>query len=91
MNRAVWKWIFGITLALLVILVLYFICAAAIANFAGATYMYMLEGVTPVEIYTLQESLKNSVGSAWFYAVVTDITMMTISVIALIATRKRKR
>lgn len=92
MNRSVWKWLLGISIAGLILLILFTIGIWALANAAGALFavLFMLnEDVHIQQAIPFGDYMANFVGSPVFYAYLVDMAVLLCSTVALIATRKR--
>ena len=93
MKHSVWKWTFGISLTVLILLILFTMCIWALGNAAVALASAMMsyadnDSFTSSGI-TLGELLSNFIGSPVFYAYVVDITVFVVSFAAMIVTRKK--
>lgn len=94
MKRSVWKWTFGLSLALLVLLILFAIGIWALGNATAA----MLGGIMGFmdsdnfgyQYLPLGDFLKNTICSPLFYIYMADLALLMISAVALILNRKHK-
>ena len=92
MKHSVWKWIFGISLTLLVLLVIFTIGLWALAN-AGAVLfrlLFILDEDLEVHGIPFTEFMSNFVGSPLFYIYLIDVTALVASVVALVIMRKQR-
>lgn len=94
MKRSVWKWIFGISIALLiaflVFLVVFWSLANATAALASALMSYV-EHAPQYNYITLFEFYSNNIGSPMFYISLVPVISLIISIVMLIITRKNKK
>ena len=92
-NRNVWKWMLGISIAGLFLLILFTIGVWAVANAAGALFAVLLmpnENVHIQQGIPFGDFMANFVGSPLFYIYLVDVAVLLGSIIALIVTRKRR-
>lgn len=94
MGRSVWKWMFGVSLFVLVLLFLFTVFAWALGNVAASLGDEIInqtgDGNLTHDGVAFGEFLINSIGSPVFYMYLVDITALTVSIVALIVTRKYK-
>ena len=88
MKRKAWKWIFGISLAGLILLVLFTLWLWVMLNVCGALLLTLM-GNQEIHAMPISEFLSNFVGSPMFYIYLVDISALLASIIALIVTKKR--
>jgi len=95
MKRSVWKWMFGISLTLLILLTLFTACIWALGNATGAMLGGIMGSLDPdnfgYHYLLLNKFLADSVGSPIFYICMVDFTMLLGSIAGLIVTRKTKK
>lgn len=93
MKRTVWKWLFGISLILLFLLMLFTVGLWAMTNAAGVLFalLFMLSEDVSVSAIPFGEFMKNFVGSPLFYIYLADLAVLLGSIIALTVTRKIKK
>lgn len=91
MKRSVWKWTLGISVAVFVLLVLFTFGLWILANVGGVLLrlVFILDEDFQVSGIPFGVFMANFVGSPLFYMYVTDVAVLSASVIALIITRKR--
>lgn len=89
MNRSVWKWLLGISLVILVLLILFTIAAWFLVNVGGALFLTLL-GNTEIHAMPFGAFMANFVGSPLFYVYMADLVLLLCSIVVLIATRKTK-
>ena len=89
MKRKVWKWLLGISIAVLVLLVLFTLFLWAMFNACGALFMAM-QGNLEFHAVSFAEFMSNFVGSPLFYIYLADLVVLLSSIVALIVTWKRK-
>ena len=92
MKHSAWKWLFGISLTVLILLILFTICIWALGNATGALAFAMMS-YTDSDSFTFNgiafgKFLSNFIGSPMFYAYIVDITVLMASFVATIVTRK---
>ena len=91
MKRSAWKWILGISIVGLVLLVIFTVGLWALAN-AGAVLMRLVFILDEdLELYGIPfaDFMANFVGSPLFYFYMADLAALLTSAAALIVTRKR--
>ena len=91
MKRSAWKWILGISIVGLVLLVIFTIGLWALAN-AGAVLMrlvFILDEDLELHSIPFADFMANFVGSPLFYVYMADLAALFTSAAALIVTRKR--
>ena len=91
MKRTLWKWLFGISLAVLILLVLFTVAAWLLVNVGGALLAMLLILAEDVQINAISFSvfLANFVGSPLFYIYLADLAVLISSSVALFLTRKQ--
>ena len=92
MHRKVWKWIFGISLTLLILLILFTVFLWALGNATGAMAGAIMGRIDPdgfgYRYLPFGEFLVNSIGSPIFYIGLTILAAHAASVVRMIVTRK---
>ena len=93
MKRAVWKWIFGISLTLFILLGLFTVGIWALGNataaMAGAIMGYTDPDTFGYRYLSFGEFLSNFIGSPMFYVYLADLAALVPSAVALAVTKKR--
>ena len=87
MKRKAWKWIFGISLAVLILLVVFTVAVWGLVNIGGAIFLTLM-GNTAITGMPFSAFMANFVGSPMFYIYLVDFAVLLSSTIALIVTRK---
>ena len=87
MSRSVWKWIFGISVTVLILLMLFTVCIWAMGNAAAALTSAVMS-YTDSEAFayngiTFAEFMSNFVGSPIFYACIVDAAAIAVSAVML--------
>ena len=90
MKRKAWKWIFGISLVVLVLLILLTIGVWVLLNIGGAILLALM-GNQEIHAMPMADFLSNFVGSPMFYIYLVDTSALLVSVVALSITRKKKQ
>ena len=95
MKRTVWKWLLGISIVVLVLLILFTLVVWALVNMGGAVMLALLSsGTANTEVQfrgmSMAELLKNFVGSPMFYLYLGDLAMLAGAITMLIVTKKRQ-
>lgn len=92
MKRSVWKWLFGISLVLLVLLMVFTVFLWGLANAAGVLFrmLFILDEDMTVSSIPFRAFMANFVGSPLFYIYLADISALLTGIIGLVATKKRK-
>lgn len=90
MKRSVWKWLFGISLVLLVLSILFTIGIWVLLNIGGAILLSLM-GNQEISAMPMTVFLSNFVGSPLFYIYIADLVVLLSSIVALIVTGKPKR
>ena len=91
MKRSVWKWMLGISIAVLVLLGILTVGIWALAN-VGAVLVrlvFILDEDLQVSGIPFATFMANFVGSPMFYAFAVDLALLVTSATALIVTRRR--
>ena len=94
MKRSVWKWILGISIALLLLIGVYLVIFWALGNATGALASALMsinsDSFTFNEI-TFLEFYSNFIGSPMFYISLVPIISLIMSIVMLIITRKKRK
>ena len=94
MKRRAWKWIFGISLTLFILLGLFTVGIWALGNataaMAGAIMSYTDPDTFGYRYMPFGEFMSNFVGSPMFYVCLLDISALLAGIIGLIATKREK-
>lgn len=88
MKRKAWKWLFGISLVLLVLLILFTIGIWVLLNIGGAILLTLM-GNQEISAIPMADFLSNFVGSTMFYIYMADLVVLLTSAVALVITRKK--
>lgn len=88
MNRSVWKWLFGISIGVLVLLILFTFGIWVLFNIGGAIFLTLL-GHTQIDAVSFAEFTSNFVGSPMFYIYMVDLAVLLCSAVVLVITRKK--
>ena len=94
MKRKVFKWMLGISIALLLFIVVYFVVFWSLANACMAlasALMSYAEHAPQYNYITLFEFYSNFIGSPMFYISLVPAISLIISIVMLIITRKNKK
>ena len=83
MKRSVWKWLFGISLVVLVLLILFTIGIWVLLNIGGAILLTLM-GNQEISAMPMADFLSNFVGSPMFYIYLADLAVLLSSVVALV-------
>jgi hypothetical protein len=91
MKRKTMKWIFGLSLAGLIFLMVFTVALWAMANAAGVLLrlLFILDEDMKVSGMPFSVFMSKFVGSPLFHAYVVDATALLMSIVALIITRKQ--
>ena len=92
MKRKVFKWMLGISIALLLFIVVYFVVFWSLANAGMAlasALMSYAEHAPQYNYITLFEFYSNNIGSPMFYISIVAVISLITSIVMLIVTRKR--
>ena len=91
MKRKTWKWIFGISLAVLILLMTFTVFLWALANAAGVLLrlVFILDEEMTVTGIPFAAFMSNFVGSPLFYVYMIDGAALISSIVALVVTRKQ--
>lgn len=92
MKRKVFKWMLGISIALLLFIVVYFVVFWSLANAGMALVSEMMsysEHAPQYNYITLFEFYSNNIGSPMFYISIVAVISLITSIVMLIVTRKR--
>lgn len=92
MKRKVFKWMLGISIALLLFIVVYFVVFWSLANAGMAlasALMNYAEHAPQYNYITLFEFYSNNIGSPMFYISIVAVISLITSIVMLIVTRKR--
>ena len=89
MKRKAWKWLFGISLALLVLLSLFTVGIWVLLNIGGAILLALM-GNQEIHAMPMADYLSNFVGSPMFYIYLVDVVALLASIVGLAATKNKK-
>ena len=89
MHRKAWKWLLGISIGVLVLLILLTLGAWVLFNIGGAIALSLM-GNTEITAIPFGEFMSNFVGSPMFYVYLVDIFALLASIVGLAATKKHK-
>lgn len=89
MHRKVWKWLLGISIAVLILLVLLTLGIWVLLNIGGAILLSLM-GNTEITAIPFGEFMSNFVGSPMFYIYLVDIFALLASIVGMVATKKHK-
>lgn len=92
MKRKVFKWMLGISIALLLFIVVYLVVFWSLANAGVALVSAMMsyaEEVGSYEFVSFFEFYKSFIGSPMFYVSIVAVISLITSIVMLIVTRKR--
>ena len=93
MKRNLWRWMFGISLALLILLLLFTVGIWALGNATGAMAGAIMGSLDPESFgyhyLAFDTFLLNTVGSPIFYCFAVDLIVLLCSVVMLILTNQR--
>jgi len=87
MTRTVLKWLLGISVVVLVLLIGFTIGFWVLFNIVGAILLSLM-GNTEIHGIPFSEFMANFVGSPLFYVYIADFTVLAGSLIALAVTHK---
>lgn len=88
MKRSVWKWLLGISTAVLVLLILFTIGMWVLVNIGGAILLALM-GNQEISAMPMADFLSNFVGSPMFYIYVVDISALLAGIVGMIVTKKK--
>ncbi len=88
MKRSAWKWLFGISIGVLVLLILLTFGSWALFNIVGAIFLALM-GNREINAVSFADFMSNFVGSPMFYIYLADVTLLCGSVVVLVITRKK--
>ena len=90
-QRKTWKWIFGISVILLCLLVLFTVGLWVLANVGAVLFrlLFILDEDLTVSGISFGQFMADFIGSPLFYGYVADLAVLLGSSAALIITRKR--
>ena len=88
MNRTVWKWLLGISIALLILLLLFTFGIWVLFNIGGAILLSLM-GNTEIHAIPFSTLMSNFVGSPLFYIFLFDCAVLLTASIVLIMTRSK--
>ena len=93
MKRKAWKWIFGLSLAGLVLLVVSTFGLWILANVGAVLFriVFILDEDMTVSGISFRAFMSNFVGSPLFYMYLVDVSALLASIVALVVTRKKNR
>ena len=92
MKRKIFKWMLGISIALLLFIVAYFVVFWSLANAGMALVSAMMsysEEVGSYEFVSFFEFYKSFIGSPMFCVSIVAVISLITSIVMLIVTRKR--
>lgn len=89
MHRKAWKWLLGISIGVLILLVLFTLGIWVLLNIGGAIALSLM-GNTEITAIPFGEFMSNFVGSPMFYVYLVDIFALLASIVALATTKKHK-
>ena len=92
MKRSLWVWTFWISLAVLIMLILFTIGIWILVNIGGILFIMLSMGSEDIQVggISLAKFLENFVGSPLFYIYLVDLTALIGSIVGLIVTRERR-
>ena len=90
MKRTGWKWLLGLSIVVLVLLVLFIFGAWALLNICGALFLTLL-GNAEITAISFPAFVENFIGSPIFYIFLMDFAALFGALIMLIVTRKRHK
>ena len=93
MKHSIWKWAFGISLTVLILLVLFTFGIWALENATGALasalMSYADSDAFAYSGFAFGEFLSGFIGSPIFYVYIADLAALAVSFAAMILTRKQ--
>jgi len=89
MNRKVWKWLLGISIGVLILLVLLTLGIWVLLNIGGAVLLSLM-GNTEITAIPFGEFMSNFVGSPMFYIYLADLIVLMGASLMLMITKKRQ-
>ncbi len=89
MNRKVWKWLLGISIGVLILLVLLTLGIWVLLNIGGAILLSLM-GNTEITAIPFDEFMSNFVGSPMFYIYLADLIVLMGASLMLMITKKRQ-
>lgn len=91
MKRKTWKWVFGISLAVLILLMIFTVLLWVLLNVGGVLLrlVFILDEDMTVSGIPFDVFLSDFVGSTLFYVYLLDMMALATSSAALVVTRKR--
>ena len=90
MKRTACKWLFGISIGVLVLLILFTIGAWVLLNIGGAILLALM-GQQEIHAMPMSDFLSNFVGSPMFYIYMADLAVLLSSAVILFVTRKKMK
>ena len=92
MKRSVWKWLLGISIGVLVLLMIFTVFLWALMNVGSVLFrlVFILDEDMTVSTIPFTAFVGNFVGSPLFYIYLADLAVLLSSIVALIVTWKRK-
>ena len=90
MKRTACKWLFGISIGVLVLLILFTIGAWVLLNIGGAILLALM-GQQEIHAMPMSDFLSNFVGSPMFYIYMADLVVLLSSAVILFVTRKKMK
>ena len=94
MKRKVFKWMLGISIALLLFIVVYLVVFWAVANATAAMASALMsyeEHAPSYKYINLLEFYSNFIGSPMFYISLVPIITLITSIVMLIVTKDKKK
>ena len=88
MSRTACKWIFAISLTILIFLIIFTFAIWALINTTGAFAAAVMDS-SDVPHLDFDQFLMDSVGSPMFYAYIIDLTILLPSLVMLIISKKQ--
>ena len=86
MKRGVWKWLLGISIAVLILLILLTFGIWVLMNIGGAIFLSLM-GNTQIAAIAFGDLMANFVGSPMFYIYLADLAVLLASTIGLAVTK----
>jgi hypothetical protein len=90
MNRKVWKWLFGISVGVLILLVLLTFGFWVLVNIGGAILLSLM-GNTEIAAMPFSVFMSNFVGSPMFYIYLADLIVLMGASLMLMITKQRQK
>jgi hypothetical protein len=90
MNRKVWKWLFGISVGVLILLVLLTFGFWVLVNIGGAILLSLM-GNTEIAAMPFSVFMSNFFGSPMFYIYLADLIVLMGASLMLMITKQRQK